>query len=187
VTVLTKQRVRHFENASIVECCAAQILRACAKEKFEVCVSCYMPDHWHALARGITTDCDFLRFIKLAKQLSAYHVKREFRIELWAGGFYDRIVREDEDVMRYVRYIWNNPAVAGLVSDPSGYPHLYLAPEFRQLLDETRGLKAAPTGREGDLLVTRDLKVAPTGRPGSPSRPVSPTFRSGVIEEPDGR
>ena len=125
-------------DAALVECCSAQILRACEREKFEVCASCYMPDHWHALVRGTTTDCEFLRFIKLAKQLSAYHVKQAFRIELWAAGFHDRVVREDEDIMRYVRYIWNNPVVARLVSDPRAYPHLHLAPEFEAIVTRDR-------------------------------------------------
>lgn len=140
VTVLTERRVRHFCDKNIVEGCQAQILRACEKHKFVVAASCYMSDHWHALVRGISGECAFLPFMRIAKQLSGYHVKRLLHRSLWAEGYYDRVVREDEEIMRYVRYIWMNPVVAGLVSNPDDYPYTCIASEFRGLLDAPRDL-----------------------------------------------
>jgi REP element-mobilizing transposase RayT len=83
-----------------------------------------MPDHLHLLAGGLTSGADLSQFTKLAKQLSAYHLKHRYGLDLWAKGYYDRIVREDEYLARYVEYIRENPVRAGLVSDATDYPFL---------------------------------------------------------------
>ncbi len=92
-----------------------------------------MPDHLHLLVRGTTAEADFLRFVKLAKQLSGFYVKQRHQIRLWGKGYHDRILREDEDLRRYVRYVRENPVKARLVTDPSDYPFLYLATSWRDL------------------------------------------------------
>jgi hypothetical protein len=42
---------------------------------------------------------------------------------LWQAGYYDRILRHDEDSLTVVRYILENPVRAGLVSRFSDYPY----------------------------------------------------------------
>ena len=68
-----------------------------------------MPDHAHLLVRGLAADSYLPSFMKRAKQLSSFHVKRLTGRRLWAPGYYDRIVRHDEDPRRFVRYILINP------------------------------------------------------------------------------
>ncbi len=92
-----------------------------------------MPDHLHLLVQGTTAEADLRRFAKLAKQLSGYYVKRQHEIRLWGRGYYDRILREDEDPRRYLRYIRENPVKARLVTDPADYPFLFLATSWRDL------------------------------------------------------
>lgn len=130
VTSLTKQRRRHFLSADLVETCHAQILRATALRDFEILVYCYMPDHLHLLVRGAGAGARLSPFMKLAKQLSAYHVKRVHGVKLWAKGYYDRIVRENEDPQRYVAYIRNNPVKARLAASAADYPFLWIDPQL---------------------------------------------------------
>jgi putative transposase len=125
-TSLTRQRARFFVDAAIVDLCRAQFLRAAGRTHFEISACCYMPDHVHLLVEGLRADADFLQFAKLAKQLAGYHVKQQHRIELWARGYHDRVVREDEDRRRYVRYIRDNPVKGRLVANPEDYPFLYI-------------------------------------------------------------
>jgi putative transposase len=134
VTVLTKSRRRFFVDSEVVACCDAEIRRAATKTRFEIIAACYMPDHLHLLVEGRSTGADFRQFRRLAKQLSAYYVKRRLGLRLWRRGYYDRVVRQDEDPLRYVRYIRANPVRAGLVRCADDYPFLFIAPSWRDLL-----------------------------------------------------
>src|SRR5260221_4765406 len=133
LTILTNSRARFFVDAAVVNSCAAQILRAATRTGFEIPASCYMPDHLHLLVQGTTAEADLRVFVKLAKQLSGYYVKQQHEIRLWGRGYYDRILREDEDPRRYVRYIREKPVKARLVTDPTDYPFLFLSTSWRDL------------------------------------------------------
>jgi putative transposase len=133
VTILTKQRRRLFEDTPIVECCDGEVRRAARKERFDILCACYMPDHLHLVVEGGTTGADFREFARLAKQLSGFYVKKRFGIALWGRGYYDRVVREDEDVRRYLRYVRENPVRARLVERAEDYPFLFLSTSWRGL------------------------------------------------------
>jgi hypothetical protein len=41
---------------------------------------------------------------------------------LWQPGYWDRVLRDEDDVLEAVRYIVANPLRAGLVTDLTKYP-----------------------------------------------------------------
>ena len=41
---------------------------------------------------------------------------------LWQDGYYERVLRQEEDAQAFARYIVNNPIRAGLVETPEDYP-----------------------------------------------------------------
>ena len=43
---------------------------------------------------------------------------------LWQDGYYERVLRRDEDIKEVARYIFENPVRAGLVQSPTEYPYL---------------------------------------------------------------
>jgi putative transposase len=88
--------------------------------------ACFMPDHLHLLVEGTAGSANLREFVRRAKQLSAYHAIRRCHVEVWGRGYYDRILRHDEDLRRYLRYIRDNPVRAGLVQDAADYPYLWL-------------------------------------------------------------
>lgn len=133
MTSLTCGRREFFRDPAIVTLCNAQFLKAATRAEFEIPAYCYMPDHVHLLAQGVSGDSNFFAFVRLAKQLSGYHVKRQHGVDLWARGYHDRIVRHDEDQRRYVRYIRDNPVRARLVQDPADYPFLYVSATWPDL------------------------------------------------------
>jgi putative transposase len=125
LTFVTFDRIRAFCATPDVNLVVAQVLRAAAEQQFEVVVYCAMPDHLHLVVEGLTETSDLKRFVKLAKQYSGFYFARaNGRAKLWQHGLNDHIVRNDVDFLDRVRYVVNNPVVAGLVSRPQDYPFL---------------------------------------------------------------
>jgi REP element-mobilizing transposase RayT len=83
-----------------------------------------MPDHVHLLVEGLTVDADLRRFARNAKQVTGQTYGRRMRTRLWQEGYYDRILRADDDARAIARYIIENPVRAGLAKTPSEYPYL---------------------------------------------------------------
>lgn len=126
LTFLTKSRRRYFLEEAVVHGRQSHILRAATHKGIAVLASVYMPDHLHLVVEGTTPQSDLRAFVKLAKQLSGYHVKQQTGHELWERGFHDRIVREGEDLRDYIKYVRENPVKAGLAEKPEDYPFLFV-------------------------------------------------------------
>src|SRR6266852_5891909 len=77
---------------------------------------CIMPDHIHLLLRG-AAGTNLITFVKLFKQLSGYWYRNRFGSKLWQKGYYDHIVRREDDLPGIARYILANPVRAGLVEN----------------------------------------------------------------------
>ena len=43
---------------------------------------------------------------------------------MWQEGYYDRVLRDSEDILMVAQYLMNNPIRAGLVARVTDYPHL---------------------------------------------------------------
>ena len=86
-----------------------------------------MPDHIHLIVEGLHGNSDFKRFMKLAKQLTGFHIKRMTGYPAWVDGYFERIVRHDDDLRRYVEYILQNPVKAGLAPAVGLHPHTWTA------------------------------------------------------------
>ncbi len=106
-----------------------------------------MPDHIHVLLKGGSNDSDFLKWLDLFRQLSAFWEKRRSRCVLWQEGYWDYTLRDDESVPGIASYIVWNPVAAGLVARPELYA--YTGSETSTVLD----LAAAPSHkpRVGDV------------------------------------
>jgi REP element-mobilizing transposase RayT len=83
-----------------------------------------MPDHAHLLVEGTCDTSDFPHLIKSAKQRSAQSFAARHKHALWQEGFYDRVLRPEDDPKQIARYIIENPVRAGLVRSPIDYPLL---------------------------------------------------------------
>jgi REP element-mobilizing transposase RayT len=83
-----------------------------------------MPDHFHALIEGERADANLQRFVRLFKQRSSFYWKRRSGAPLWQRGYFEHVLRAEEDTFDVARYILDNPVRAGLVSRPEDYPFL---------------------------------------------------------------
>ncbi|RPI54261.1 MAG: transposase [Acidobacteria bacterium] len=124
LTFCTFRRHHFFIDATTVSNTLTQFRQTSQREGFEILAYCFMPDHTHELVEGLHESADLRRFCKLAKQRSGGVHARSGRGPLWQEGYYDRVLRDGEDIRQVARYILNNPIRAGLVNTPADYPYL---------------------------------------------------------------
>jgi putative transposase len=122
VTCCTFSRHAWFVDAAAVDAARAQLLHHSKDEGFDVLAYCFVPDHVHLLIEGVTPTSDLPRLIARWKQKTGYYHRHATNTALWHGGFFDHILREEEDRDKLVRYILANPIRAGLVMDVREYP-----------------------------------------------------------------
>jgi putative transposase len=123
ITIATWERDRVFTDASEVAR-SRDVLGAAAKQEgFRLLAYCFMPDHLHLLVEG-SDDSDLARFVKAFKQKKSFHHNRSTGRPLWQRSYHDHMLRSGDEVLPAVRYILDNPVVAGLVIDAARYPFL---------------------------------------------------------------
>ena len=122
LTICTFQRFRHFIDGALVADVHERFLRTAVENEFAILAYCYMPDHLHLLVEGLSDTADLPGFVSLAKQHSGYSTRDRVRPRLWQKGYFERVLREDDDAFNVARYVVQNPVRAGLVRSPADYP-----------------------------------------------------------------
>jgi len=82
-----------------------------------------MPDHFHWLF-SLTSSRPLSESIKNVKAFSARRINEILgsRGAVWQTAFYDRAIRQEEDLEGVARYIVANPLRAGIVGSVKEYP-----------------------------------------------------------------
>jgi putative transposase len=111
-----------FTSHEIVDPARSHLLQLADDFRFGIPAYCFMPDHVHVLAIGETLDSDLEAFMAKMKQLTGFRFKKLHRASLWQDGYYDRILRDEQETIVVARYILANPVRAGLVVDFRDYP-----------------------------------------------------------------
>ena len=120
----TRHRFPSFRDASVVSDTLRHFRRAAESEGFAILAYCFMPDHAHLLVEGLFDTSNLRRFTKRAKQHSGAAYALRHGTPLWQEGYYDRVLRKDNDAREVARYILWNPVRAGIVDAPVSYPFL---------------------------------------------------------------
>jgi putative transposase len=100
----------------------AELLRTAADHGFAVIAYCVMPDHAHMLLEGVRVDADFRKFVAMFRQRSGYRFKRATGKSLWQDGYFERVLRSDEEYLPIAAYIFANPVRADLCASIGEYP-----------------------------------------------------------------
>lgn len=124
VTICTFEQVAWFRNDDVARHSTAQLVRTAGEYGFEIVAYCFMPDHLHALVRGVRRDANFRRFASMFKQRSAFEHSKRHSARLWQEGYFERILRSEDDIRGISSYILDNPRRAGLCDQTGKYPHL---------------------------------------------------------------
>lgn len=77
----------------------------------------FMPDHFHILVSGESKHSDLKKFIDMFKQKSGFWLARNLPDFRWQKDYYDHILRENENLNEYIKYILYNPVKNNIVDD----------------------------------------------------------------------
>ena len=123
VTIVTSDGWPIFTNESRSTKAIDCLRESSARFSAEIYAYCFMPDHFHLLARtpvGIRFD----EFIRHFKQLSGFRLPREpGTVRVWQPSYWDHALRREEDLEATAKYIFDNPVRAGLVAEAGDYPY----------------------------------------------------------------
>lgn len=123
VTTITHDRLPRFSDLDPARAVIHALRREATAGTCRTLAWVLMPDHLHWLF--VLRDDELSRLVGRLKQSAARSVNRitgRTGEMLWQRGFYDRAVRDDEDVVQMARYIVANPVRAGLVENIGAYP-----------------------------------------------------------------
>jgi len=99
--------------------------------KWQLFAAVVMPDHVHAVAQPLTRPAggafDLGEILHSVKRFSARQINllRGCEGSLWQDERFDRIVRDDAEILEKWQYTRNNPVKVGLASSPEEYAWLY--------------------------------------------------------------
>ncbi len=86
-------------------------------------VYCLMPDHLHLLLSTKKEGHSVLKFIERFKgKTTNKSWTVGWRGALWQPGFYDRALRQEDDLRKIAQYILENPVRKGLSKSPQDWP-----------------------------------------------------------------
>lgn len=121
ITTVTHQRVPLFEDLCVGRCVVNALRQAEASTKTLAFV--VMPDHLHWLIqlREGSSMANSVRFVKAS---SARYINRQSAASgrIWAKGYYDQALRNEDQIKDFARYIVANPLRADLVKTVRDYP-----------------------------------------------------------------
>ncbi len=120
---ITNSRATLFTTHGIVQAALREIQRTCDEDEFALLAYCFMPDHVHLVTEGLSDRSDLQHWVKVTKQRVAFVYRTQFAIPLaWQQGYWERVLRSDENTNTIVRYVLDNPVRAGLVAKAEDYP-----------------------------------------------------------------
>jgi REP-associated tyrosine transposase len=130
----------------VVGMATSQLLRSVDAAAFAVDAYCWMPDHTHLLLEATSAESDLCRLMNTWKQVTGYAHKQATGKQLWQTGYYDHVLRPDEDRLPVIEYLIANPVRGGLVTEVGSYPFWGSGVWSREQLIEAIQAKR---GREG--------------------------------------
>ncbi len=102
-----------------IACVVADAIQHFDRERYDLFAWCVMPNHVHAVFRPIG-ECQLDRILHSWKSFTAHQITRSYGCPrpFWQREYYDRIMRDEQELLRAVRYVQNNPFAAGLTNWP---------------------------------------------------------------------
>ena len=126
ITAVTHARRPLFAKEANVELLRDTMRKAKACHPFRTHAYALMPDHFHLLiyVPESTNISKLMHSIQRNFTLNykAAHGIREPQ-KLWHRGFWDHVIRDEDDFQRHFDYIHYNPVKHGLVAHPGDYSH----------------------------------------------------------------
>ena len=120
-TICILNQAELFITQDLFCCFEGILLRSLILTKCEAQVYLFMPDHLHLLLEGRQEDSDLWNCVVDFKQRTGFWLAQKGYKDQWQKRFYDHILRKDEDMLKQVRYIHNNPVRRRIAEDWKEY------------------------------------------------------------------
>jgi len=121
-TCCIKNREPFFNNHTVFDAVEKILLDSLESHRIDAHIYLFMPDHVHLLLGGQDAGADVFGCICDFKQKSGYWLGQNSKVR-WQKDFFDHILRKDEDILKQVYYILNNPVRNGMVTSWKEYPY----------------------------------------------------------------
>jgi putative transposase len=122
ITLCCHRRSPHFTNHSVTNSTLELLRESAATRNFTLHAYCFMPDHLHVLAEGLSPSSNFLNFIKSFKLRSSRAFSKSHNGILWQDKFFEHILRKPDSFESVCLYIYMNPVRAGLAKNLGEFP-----------------------------------------------------------------
>jgi putative transposase len=122
VTTKSFQSAALFQVHATADIIVAKLLQYRDAGAYRLHAFVLMPNHLHlVLTPGDTTSLE--KAMQLIKGGSSHeiHKQRGSRMELWQPGFHEATIRDAADYLCRLRYIEQNPVLAGLAANPEDW------------------------------------------------------------------
>ena len=121
-TACTRNWAWVFSRVLYAEQAAQVLVEKAAKGNCDVVIYLFMPDHVHLVLKGVGEDSDTYRVMRSFKQKTGFLFSKAGLGIVWQKDFYDHILRTENDISDYLRYVLENPVRKGLASRWQEYP-----------------------------------------------------------------
>jgi putative transposase len=126
-TICVKNRYPLFNERETTSVFADILLTEAGRFESLVIIYLFMPDHLHLVLQGNSDTARPLKAVNGFKQKTGYWLSKHRVNAAWQKGFYDRILRDESNLVTCVDYILNNPVRAGLVENALDFPFKHLS------------------------------------------------------------
>ena len=123
ITICVKDGRALFSDRELAERTIAYLKESKDKHDYRIYAYCLMPDHLHVLLNPAESNIPVSRFLQTFKSQTGFWHKKEHGMPLWQRGFYDHVVRKNEDLIKIVQYVLENPVRRGLAGTAKEYPY----------------------------------------------------------------
>jgi putative transposase len=123
ITICSHEGKEAFSNKDVAKAVIESLKKNKIKSHFKIYIYCLMPDHLHILLNPGNSNLSVSRFIQTFKSQTGFWYEKQYGSSLWQRGFYDHIVRQNENLIKIAQYILDNPVRKELVEEPEQYPY----------------------------------------------------------------
>ena len=126
ITAVTQDRHPLFSDDANIELLRATMRRAKEHHPYTMRAYAFMPDHFHLLI-FVPDNTDISKLLQSIQRNFTRNYRKEHSItgttRLWQRGFWDHVIRDDQDFADHFHYIHYNPVKHKYVSRPEDYAH----------------------------------------------------------------
>ena len=126
ITQVVDRRTAIFQQPAFVDLLRTTLRNVKERHPFTMLGYVFLPDHFHLLIRP-TGESNFSDIMQSLKRNFTINYKKLIGIDghmkFWQKGFWDHVIRNEDDLQRHLDYIHYNPVRHQLAHQPEAWPH----------------------------------------------------------------